>query len=189
MATRLDGASVVGELQGWVDQQLALATAKGVETLAADELVSLRWPAASAAGDTEEAVASTVELTDGTILPATDIRIAGGHLSMTLLSNTSTDQKPLTVPVKQVVAVRLKTLKPAAAEQWQEIREQERSSDVLLVANRGGENLDYVEGVIGETTADEVEFKVDGEQLSLKRDRVAGLLFFRRGADRRPDPR
>jgi hypothetical protein len=188
-AMRLDGASVVGELQGWVDQQIALATAKGVETLATDELVSLSWSSASAAGDTEEAVASTVELTDGTVLPATDIRLAGGRLSMTLLNTTSTHQKPLTVPVKQVVAVRLKTLKPAAAEQWQEIREQERTSDVLLVANRGGENLDYVEGVIGEITADEVEFKVEGEQLSLKRDRVVGLVFFRRGTDRQPDPR
>ena len=122
-ATRLDGASVVGELQGWVDHRLVVATDKGLETLPTDELVSVRWPSTPTSADTEEEASSSVELFDGTILPANNIRITGDHLSMTLATTASMDQKPLAIPVKQVSAVRLKTLTPRAAEQWQEIRD------------------------------------------------------------------
>ncbi len=188
-ATRLDGASVVGELQGWVDHRLVVATDKGLETLPTDELVSVRWSSTSTPADTEEEATSTVELSDGTILPANNIQITGDHLSMTLATSASMDQKPLAIPVKQVSAVRLKTLTPRAAEQWLEIREQKRASDVLLVAKRGGESLDYIEGVLGEITVDKIEFKFDGEPLSIDRNKVAGFFYFRRGNDAHPEPR
>jgi hypothetical protein len=101
----------------------------------------------------------------------------------------SMDQKSLAIPVKQVSAVCLKTLTPRAAEQWLEIREQKRASDVLLVAKRGGESLDYIEGVLGEITVDKIEFKFDGEPLSIDRNKVAGFFYFRRGNDAHPEPR
>ena len=168
--------------------ELVVATDKGIETLPTDELVSVRWSSTSTPGDAEEEATSTVELTDGTILPANDVQITGDHLSMTLATSVSMDQKPLAIPVKQVSAVRLKTLTPRAAEQWQEIREQKRASDVLFVAKRGGESLDYIEGVLGEITVDKIEFKFDGEPLSIDRNKVAGFFYFRRGNVAHPEP-
>jgi hypothetical protein len=185
-ATRLDGASVVGQLQGWVDQQLIVATDKGIETLSTDELVSVRWSSTATSDDSEEIATSMVELTDGTMLPANDIQVAEDRLSMSLTITSSTEQKPLVIPVKHVSTVRLKPLKSPAAEQWQEIRDAERTSDVLIV--KRGENLDGVEGVLGEITTDKIGFKLDGDELEIDRDKVAGFIYFRRGNEAQSGP-
>jgi hypothetical protein len=130
-----------------------------------------------------------VELVDGTLLPADDIRIAKGRLSLLLAVPGATSQTPIAIPVAQVTAVRLKPLQGAAADQWQEIREQEFASDVLLVAKRGGENLDYVEGVLGDIGANKIEFKLDDEPLEIDRAKAAGFIYFRRNRESGPDPR
>jgi hypothetical protein len=122
-------------------------------------------------------------------LPADEIHVIGGSLSLKLVSPGLAEQKPLTVPTSRVSAVRLKTLKPSAAEQWQEIRHGDRTSDLLLVAKRGGENLDYVEGVLGDVTAEKIEFKLDGDPLRIDRDKVAGFIYYRRGREARIEPR
>jgi hypothetical protein len=186
-ATRLDGESVVGQLRAWDERQIVLTTASGERSIATDELVSLRinGPAIDAS---QESASGAVELTDGTVLPAADIRIAGGRLSMTLVAQNTSVQQPLVVPVRRVAAVRLAALKPSAAELWQEIREQERASDVLVVPKRGGESLDGNEGVVGDVTADKIAFKFDGESLQIDRDKVAGFMYYRRsqGIPREP---
>jgi hypothetical protein len=128
-------------------------------------------------------------LTDGTLLPADDIRVTGGRFSIALVTPGQAEQKPLTFPTSRVSSVRLKPLKPSAAEQWQEIRDSKRTSDVLLVAKRGGESLDYVEGVLGDITADKIEFKHDGDSLRIDRDKVAGFIYYRRGRESGAEPR
>jgi NPCBM/NEW2 domain len=186
-AARLDGDSVVGELRGWDERQLILATPSGEQAVAIDELVSLRLAAVSSDGDEEPA--SYVELTDGTLLPADDIRVAGGRLSMTVAAPGSDQKEPLIVPARLVAAVRLTALKPAAAELWQEIRNERHSSDVLVIAKRRGETLDYLPGVLGDVTEDNIEFKYDGEPLQIDREKVTGFIYFRRLAETSPEPR
>jgi hypothetical protein len=184
-ATRLDGASVVGQLHRWVDQQLIVATDKGSQTLATDELVSVRWPSTPTTDDSDQVTTSMVELTDGTILPANDIHVAEDRLSMSLAISASVEQKPVVIPVKRVAAVRFEPLKATAAEQWQEIRHQQRTSDVLLAKH--GENLDGIDGVLGDITADKIGFKLDGDELQVDRDKVAGFIYFRRGNAAQPE--
>ena len=67
-----------------------------------------------------------------------------------------------------------------AAKQWQEIRNQEFPSDVLVLLKRGGQSLDYVEGMIANVTAEKVDFKLEDDVRSIDRGRScrANLLSF-----------
>jgi hypothetical protein len=88
--------------------------------------------------------------------------------------------------VKQVAVVRFEPLNAAAAEQWQEIRDEQRTGDVLIV--KRGKNLEGVDGVLGDITADKIGFKLDGDELEIDRDKVAGFIYFRRSNEAQPEP-
>ena len=53
-----------------------------------------------------------------------------------------------------------------------------------MVLKRGGKSLDYLEGVIGQVTDEEVEFTPTATRSQVDRDKVAGLIYYR--ANRRP---
>jgi hypothetical protein len=179
----------VGELGSWTAEGIVVTTSEGDQGAATDELVSLRLAATGDSDAHEESTSGLVELTDGTRLPADDIRVAGDRLAITLATPGRGEPRQLTVATSRVSLVRLKPLKPSASEQWQEMRGSERTSDVLVVAKRGGESLDYVEGVLGDVTSDKIEFKLDGDPLRIDRDKAAGFIYYRRSREAVTEPR
>jgi len=86
------------------------------------------------------------------------------------------DQEPLTVPIKQVRWVRLRSSSPAADPQWLGMIDKVRAADVLVV-RRAGDALDEVEGFVKSITAKTVTVDLDGEDLPAPIEKLEGILF------------
>ncbi len=179
-ATTLDGTAVVGRLESWDEGQMVLATAEGGRQIAEAELLSLHGPAAPAASSAAgSALDPAIELVDGTLLPITDYRAAGKRATVTLDCPVAVGDPAVSLVTRQVATVQLQPLDAKLAGQWNDIRDLGLPGDVLVVMKRDGESLDYVEGVVGSVSAKTVRFTMDGQTLSIDRDKVAGVVYYR----------
>jgi hypothetical protein len=57
------------------------------------------------------------------------------------------------------------------------------------VLKRDGKSLDYVEGILGEITDTQVEFKLEGEANRVDRSKVAGVIYYRNERRRFAEPK
>ncbi|QEG22559.1 NPCBM/NEW2 domain-containing protein [Mariniblastus fucicola] len=69
---------------------------------------------------------------------------------------------------------------------WQDTVAQERESDALVVSR--DQKLQMIDGVIGNVSAESVSFTVGERTADVKRNRLAGMLFYRRVIDDFPPP-
>jgi hypothetical protein len=182
-ATTLDGASVAGRLESWANGQIVLATPGGRRQIAESELLSLRRPADQSPPGPADLVPA-VELVDGTVLPVTGYRASGATATVALDSPSAVGQAAVTVPARQIAAVRLRPLSADLARQWNEIRALGLAGDVLVVLKHDGQSLDYVEGIVGNVSAKEVQFSMEGRSARVGLADVAGLVYYR--TDRQP---
>jgi hypothetical protein len=190
-ATRLDGSTVEGELKGWEDDLVVLETTEGDQRIALKELLSLRWQPVTPATESDMAAASgQVELVDGSVLPISEFRSSASRANVTLAGPASSHTDALTIAKRQIAAVRLQPLDAALVEQWNDIRETKPAADVIVLLNREGQSLDYVEGVLGDVSPEKVEFEIDGDTVrKIDRKKVAGFIYFRRDAEEKSEPR
>lgn len=174
-ATRLDGTAVSGELQHWSASSVVLETAAGSSDIPTADLVSLKFSDQS----TADAGLPLLELVDGTMLPLAEFT-TDGIQATGKLAVPSSAQQTISFPLNKVRAVRLQSLDPTVLPQWQEILSSGAPSDLLVLVKRGGKSLDYLEGVIGKVSADEVEFTLDEKTVAVAQSKVAGLVYFRK---------
>jgi hypothetical protein len=177
--TRLDGATVAGDLRQWTTTELVLATPAGDQHIPANKLVSLRLdPTANSPPSTNKNIGS-VELIDGSILPIKSIRVDHSSATLTLATAEAAGGKPLTLPISQVSVIRLRQLDGPLAKQWDEMRRQNLANDVIAVLKKDGKSLDYAEGVMGDISDDKIEFKLEGEAQRVDRAKIAGAIYYR----------
>jgi hypothetical protein len=192
-ATMVDGSTAVGELRGWNANEVLLDTSAGQKRIGSDQLISLRWPPQITLVDPAAGPASLAELTDGTLIPMSSLRIAGKAATLTLGESTADKgggkEKTIDVLAAQLAAVRFQRLDPGLEGQWKEIRLLKSANDLLVVLKKDGKSLDYVEGVLGDITDEKVEFKLDGELNRVDRAKVAGVIYSRQEQQSAADPR
>lgn len=188
-ATRIDGNTQQGELRAWEADHIVLAVAEGDVRLGSNEMMSLRWPKVSDAGSDERTDLRIVELVDGTVLPVNDLNIAESQMELALPALAGGSEQRLVVPVARALAVQMRTLDAPLDAQWQEIRNEEFASDVLVILKKNGQSLDYVEGVLGDVTAEKIEFTLDGDSARVDRDKVAGFVYRRQAPISRAEAR
>lgn len=187
-AARLDGTSVTGELKSWNNLQVVIASRAGEQTIAAEQLVSVRWPSSPATEKPPAGAPGLAELVDGTLIPIESFQVGGDKATLQLPA-TLGESKTLLLSVKSLAVVRLVPLEGALAKQWDEIRQSKPAGDLLVVRKRDGKSLDYVDGTLGEITADKVELKVDGESNRADRAKVAGVFYLRTPQSATAEPR
>jgi hypothetical protein len=188
-ATLLDTTSVTGELRAWSRDEVVIAVAEKDVRLATDKLVSMRWPDATPLTANKELDTGVIELVDGTLLPLSEFHATKSTATLEIEVPQPDDHTTIQVPIKDVVAVRLRELEPAIKEQWEQIRSQNLPSDVLVIVSPRGKNLDGVEGVLGDITTDKIQFEYDGSSMRVDRARVAGWIYFRKNTSTQPEPR
>jgi hypothetical protein len=180
-ATRLDGRAVTGELKRWDNELTVLETADGEEHISVGELLSLRWQHEAKVAESNIAAKSAqVELIDGSKLPLSEYRSTASRANITLAGPASSHADTLAIAKRQIAAVRLQPLDATLVEQWNDIRELKPAADVIIVANQEGRSLNYVEGVLGDVSAEKVSFALDGDAKTVDREKVVGLIYFRR---------
>jgi hypothetical protein len=184
VATRIDGSTVSGTLQRWTDSEIVVATADGAQSIALPSLLSLRWPPPADQPAVTDAP-PIIELIDGSQLPIEDFRATGANAAFSPVGGAA-DHKELSLAVRQISSVRLKPLSVETRRQWDEIREQNLPSDLIVVLKREGQSLDFAEGVVGDVSADKIDVKLDESPVRVDRTQAAGIIYYRR--DRRPPP-
>ncbi len=190
----LDGSRQSGQLVSISAEQVQLSTPDGPQPVSVDDLLSIT-PITTA-----PVAASTnvwLELTDGSTVHATGFTAAGGKTVAPLLTGSQME-----VDVRGIFNVRLKphSTDPAGValkKRWQEIMKLEAKGDVLVIrkevtrqvegSGEAGEEprtetvqvLSYLEGVLGDVTADKVNFKLRGKNYEVDRARVEGFRYFK----------
>jgi hypothetical protein len=172
----LDGRSAAGSLN-----QLSADEAKlGDATYPLKDLLDLTASTPAAAPEAKPAV--WIALVDGSTLLATAYDVAGGEIRAALLGGGIA-----VIPTSAVQSVRFGQQEAKFAEQWSQIVGRKPASDVLVIQRP--EALDFMEGVLGDSTAETIEFTLDGEKVPVKRTRIAGLVYYHPQGRKLPESR
>ena len=179
IATKLDGSTVGGDLRSWDDHEIVIAAPAGEQKIAADQLLSLRWPKPAEVVTSDAKETGVVELTDGTILPIFSLRVTGPKATLALRHSRAAANDSIELPTSELAAARFRKFDGELAKQWDEIRQLNSAGDLLVVLKKDGKSLDYVEGVVGDVGDEKIDFKLDGESNRLDRAKVAAVVYHR----------
>lgn len=171
----VDGTSVVGAIVQLNGREVAVKTADADRTFKLSEVRLLGAAQKSAASTTNESSAKAsvaptvvVETLDGARLPGFDYEVTKGVAHLKLSGAESID-----VPTKYIHRVEFVLGgKPAV---WPELPK-DAAGDLIVVQKK--EAVDLVEGVVGDVTADTVQFSLEGDVVPVKRAKVVGLVYF-----------
>ena len=163
------GESLAGALVEFSAKDIAIETAIGHQKVPTDSLVAITPEAPPAAP--AETASVWVELVDGSTLVTSSYEVAEGQAKFKTLTGAEAS-----LPTRSIANVRFNSQTPELAAQWAEILAAKHAGDVIVIRKK--EALDYQSGVAGDTSADKVQFTLDGETLSVKRSRVEGLVYF-----------
>lgn len=188
--TLLDGTTVAGRLLDWnpggLPGGLVISTADGRRDIPANQLLDVRWDREAPA----EPPGMSVEFVDGARVAALAYTAAGRTASIQTPyadSEAQGNDKPLRISTERIARVHLMPPSDASRAVWQQLEERELAGDVLLVVKKEATQLDYLTGVVGNVTADQVAFEYDGQKLQVKRNKVAGIGYFHAEQPRLPE--
>jgi hypothetical protein len=181
--TLLDGTTLSGRIVAWELSQVTIETPEGSRSLKRSELLDVRQRRTTPAES--QPPSTSIELTDGSRFPITDFSAADAR-SVEITTPLADD--PVKLPREAVARVDLLPFSDAAAAGWQEVQRHEPTGDVLLVAKRDAQQFDYLTGVVGLVTPEEVGFDWNGQKVDVKRSKVAGIRFFHADSEPPADP-
>jgi hypothetical protein len=163
------GENFAGALVEFSAKEIVLETATGRQAAATDSLLAItpETPAAAPA----ENPSVWIELVDGSMLVASSYEVSEGQAKFKTLTG-----EQASLPTRDIANVRFNSQTSELAAQWAEILAGKHAGDVIVIRKK--EALDYQSGVAGDTSAEKVQFTLDGETLSVKRSRVEGLIYF-----------
>jgi hypothetical protein len=165
----LDGRTVAGRVTAWNAKELTIAGDNDVK-LSAHELLDIRWPREKA----NAPAALSIELVDGTRIAyatftLTDQKatITGGHFA-----------KPMTVSRDVIKLIELQPTNAAIEAALGQIQQKNPAGDSLVVTKQNAQSMDYITGTMDDVTEDQVKFNWDGENVPIKRSRVAAIVVY-----------
>jgi hypothetical protein len=184
-ARPLAGPAIVGKLQAIDDRGFRFATPDGEKALAFDQALSIRRR--SVVPPSPENLPIEVQLIDGSQVQAREFVATGGQGELRLAGGAQ-----MQTLVRSIATVRFSAadLTPELETRWNEILAGERTGDLVVVRktakvadDQGNErdvvSLDYFEGVLGDVKPDAVSFTFSERTVDVKRDRIAGLAWYR----------
>jgi hypothetical protein len=166
----LVGPSVSGRLAGLTSAEVRLQAADGEKVYAVGELSHITVRGGAKAAESSPAV--WVDLADGSRLLATGYAAASGQAAVDLLGHGTV--KLLTSSIR---SVRWTPQDETLAKQWLAIVDGDSQGDVIVV-RRPPAALDQWEGVLHDIEAEVVQFELDGDRLSIPRDRLEGVVYY-----------
>lgn len=175
--TTLQGETIQGNLDSFTAKSVVLGTTQGSRTIEAENLQELRRVLAGAAPVDTPPELFEVRLLDGSRLRLTKLNIVGQNVQ-----GTHPELGELKLPIAQVRSFRLAPMDAKFDKLWEGLFEKPAKKDLLVI--RKQDVLDHLDGVFGTLNDQEAKFQLDGDQLTVKRERIFGVLYARR--DQRP---
>lgn len=183
-ARSVDGKQSAGQLVEVTASALTLDSPAGKVTLPFAALQAVSGNPPQAAVKVKPTV--VVRLVDGSQLDGTSFEVAKGEATLKPISGPE-----LKIPTKSIAWVRL----PDAAGgeildgQWSDLLTSQtagkQAADLIVVRKK--EAIDYLEGVLGDVSATEVAFELDGQTVPVKRPRIEGLVYYHAKAASLPE--
>ena len=174
----LSGETLTGPIVGLSGNQVTIETAEGRVAIDLDRLAGLASQDQEAGQGPQPGL--LVELADSSAVAAADFTVHEGRARIQVGG-----AEHLELPVEEVVAVRLQPESAATADAWAKIRQQDKTTDLLVV--RKGDVLDYHRGTIRDIDDAIVKFQLEGEVLAVKRAKVFGLVYYHPRGRELPD--
>jgi len=165
--TTLDGKKSVGKLTNWTVDKLVVQVGEESLDIPSADLLALR-PITATAG--KKPFAPHVEFLDGTRIPCTDFTVTNRQATIV----TPLAAEPLKISTEQIRFVQFLPMEANDAS-WQK---SDLTGDVLVVSKKDSEQTETLEGVIGEVSAEQVEFSWEGDTIPVKRAKIAALAFY-----------
>jgi hypothetical protein len=167
VAVGVDGMETRGPLVEFSTDEVVMMVAGKPVTLPTAQVVRL--------GPEEklpptELVGAHVRLTDGSQLAAASYTVAGRTATARL------GEAAVTFPTELVHSVRFKQQSHEIAAQWERILKAPATADLIVI--REGPSIDFLKGVLGDVTADHVNFTIDGETVPADRSIVEGIAYY-----------
>ncbi len=72
-------------------------------------------------------------------------------------------------------------------EQWDEILRDTNASGDMLIVQRN-EQLDYIEGIVGDISDKEIQFRMDNREVAVNRERIEGVAYYHATGREIPEP-
>lgn len=167
-----------GEWRGLTESSVSLSQGGQEAAVPLGEILEIRFRRDGSAKFEKPVVG--ISLWDGSTLSGSQIKVAGKKVELT---SPVLDQ--VSLPQLDVATIRFADRVTSVDDQWIKLTEKERKSDLLVI--RKEDVLDFLDGVFVELTEKSVKFLIDGEEVSIKREKVFGLLFApRQGASKAP---
>jgi hypothetical protein len=129
---------------------------------------------------TDEMKRDEIELTDGSVIVATQVRIKGKKVEPTLLSGPNGEAAPVVdLPLGTVFAICRGAEDPKARDDWRKLVAARGKRDAFVI--RQAEGLNPLLGTVieGNAAGDSIAFeREDGQRVTLKLSRASGGLLF-----------
>lgn len=177
-----DQKTIEGTLTGIDEAGLVVRVGQQDGIFALNSLLSVSLPASS--GLNPEKYNTLVELTDHSLLAATDYQVTGGTAHVVLVGGARVE-----VPSRAIRWVRFQAASERdekSNKQWSEIVESKLTADLLVVRKKG--SLDYLEGVLQDFNGESLKFELDREPMNVKRPKIEGLVYYHSAADALSEP-
>lgn len=164
-----DGQTYYGELIGLDAEGVAFETPQERLTVPLAKLSDVSRVNKLPAPENKPGV--WIELTDGSQIVAAKYSVAERVAHIVL-----TDEQTVELPTSAVRSVRFQQFAGEMGAQWGTISERDASADLIVIHKKGA--LDYQPGVLGDITDTTIGFRLDDEEISVKRTKVAGIVYF-----------
>lgn len=164
-----DGQTYYGELVGLDAKGVTFQTPDKRLTVPLAKLSDVSPVAKPSAPDTKPT--AWIELTDGSQLVAAQYAVTDRVAAIALPSGEGVE-----LSTTAISHVRFQQFSGELASQWGAIIGSEATGDLIVVNKKGA--LDYQPGVLGDITDTTVAFTLNDEKLSVKRTRVAGIVYY-----------
>jgi len=170
--TTVDGTQVDGELLAWDAEGVTISSEEGAPTTwSVDQLLAIRWPQHEA--DTNADPAS-IELMDGTLLPIITYEVSDSQAEV----GTPLSEGKLQVSTTDIRRVQFTPLVEQLTTLWEELHEKQLAADLLIIHKKKGTVLDYLTGLLGNITSEQVTFNWEGDEIPVKWSKVAALAYY-----------
>jgi hypothetical protein len=166
----------------WDAAGVTVATADGEQQVKSAELLHLE---AAAETNPAEVPTITIELVDNTRFAIGKFDVADRRAVIA----TPFASRPMTVPTGVIRRVEFRAPSDALTEAWRRVDEREAAGDALIIVKGDGEAFDYLTGVVGTVTDDQVLFDWEGQKVPIKRNKIAGIAFYHGESEELADPK
>jgi hypothetical protein len=169
VVTLASGHIVTGELVSWSTDRIEMTVGGRPQAFTPAKLLGVRRENAPTPS---EKFASHIELTDESHLPVSDFVVKDRIAAVA----TQLSEEPLKVPADQI-----RLVKWVDAEV--DLPPPNATGDCVAVIKKDSSDTEILTGIIGDISAEQVEFTWEGETLPVKRSKIAALSFFQKESE------